>query len=394
MRILRGQAVVFCAVLLVALPASCDEWPLSLHDSANTAISTEQIALPLDLVWKLEWDASEERHVQQMVSAGGRLYLADLKRVLATDLKTGARLWEAPGDWNAVCLYSDKVIAAGYAIGTGKGCQVAAFDAVTGRELWRVPVEGNRPNGWDNFALRVHLNHLYLCGMRFDELDPGTGEVLRSASGSGEAWMMGSPVFFGEQAYVGRAHYGYVVDLPAMSSRTLGMWDPGNAYPIWWRGQLYVQGPGNSARALRLNNGKAESVLRVYGYKGTGHLVAPLGGGLLVERDPATGAYLVAYDVVTGEARWRAPMIVESMASGTGELLFIVGEHRLRDPRGRIIPDIRYSVLHALDPKTGRGCWQYRFPDGHRAIRATVPVIADGHVVAATTKGVSCFRGQ
>jgi len=87
-------------------------------------------------------------------------------------------------------------------------------------------------------------------------------------------------------------------------------------------------------------------------------------------------------------------MIVEAMASGTGELLFIVGEHRLRDPRGRIIPDVRYSVLHALDPKTGRGRWQYRFPDGHHAIRATVPVIADGHVVAATTKGVWCFRGQ
>jgi len=206
--------------------------------------------------------------------------------------------------------------------------------------------------------------------------------------------MMGLPVFFGDQAYLGGGHYGHVVDLLDLSCKTLSLWDPGDANPIWWRDRIYVQGPINSAQALTLSDGKAEHVLRLYGYKGTGHVIAPVGDGLLVERDAATGAYLVAYDAVTGEPRWRSPMIVDAMASGTGELVFVVGGHRLRDRGGQARPDAYSCVLHALDAKTGKVRWQYRFPDGDHVMEGTVPVIADGHVVVATLRGVYCFAGR
>ncbi len=333
-------------LLLSVLPAAAEDWPLPFHDSANTAMSGETIRVPLKLAWTLDLSHLDGHHVRQVVVSAGRAYVADQKRLLALELRTGNKVWEAPGNWSAVCVDEGKVIAAGYAWPPVSPPEVAAFDPFTGRELWHTQVSGNSYGVFGGFWVTAHRGHLYVCGARFDEVEADTGKVMRSAAIAAD--YLGLPVFFGDRAYIGVGHSGYVVALPEMTGEAVHLYDPGDIRPIYWHGRVFVQGPLPEAQALSVEGPRVARAFRVYGRRMEGHGLAPVGNGLLFEVDRQTGG-LAAYSTDSGEQRWRSTMEIGGACSTTHDQVFVMRAHRLPGRRGGRGPGAQSWALHVLD---------------------------------------------
>ncbi len=85
---------VFCCVLLFGVLAPADDWPMFRGNPQSTGVSASSLPEALDIVWKFTPGPNSAFESTPAI-VNGVVYVADADgRLIALDLKSGAKLWE------------------------------------------------------------------------------------------------------------------------------------------------------------------------------------------------------------------------------------------------------------------------------------------------------------
>jgi outer membrane protein assembly factor BamB len=347
-------------------------WPTYGYDDARQHISPYRLRPPYKRLWKI--DAHDTLEFPPTVGYG-RMYLAQQKGLFfALNAKTGLVDWRKS---LGRCAASSPTIGRGVVYQSymhhvvcsqdqpGADGFVVAWDAKTGRELWRYktqPVEsspllhGNRLffGSWDHGVHAISAK----TGKRIWRFQ-ASNQVNTSA-----AWWKGR-IFIGDDS-------GTLYALSAKTGKLL--WSSGAGTEFWYATPTVAYG--------RVYIGNTDGTMYVYGAK-TGNLLwaKPLGtyiygAAAVYRRKVFVGTYdgkFYALDAATGDVRWEinaggavhaAPTVMRGLVYYA--VCSSCGEQASRSvARG---PDATYAVR----VQDGRRVWQFR--DGKYAN----PVISDG----------------
>jgi outer membrane protein assembly factor BamB len=353
-------------------PVNPRPWPTYAYDSARQHISPYDHRPPFRRLWKI--DAHDTLEFPPSVGYG-RVYLAQQKGLFfALNAETGKVDWRKS---LGRCAASSPTIGRGVVYQSymhhvvcsqdqpGADGFVVAWDAKTGRELWRYktqPVEsspllhGNRLffGSWDHGVHAISAK----TGKRIWRFQ-ASNQVNTSA-----AWWKGR-IFIGDDS-------GTLYALSAKTGKLL--WSSGAGTEFWYATPTVAYG--------RVYIGNTDGTMYVYGAK-TGNLLwaKPLGtyiygAAAVYRRKVFVGTYdgkFYALDAATGDVRWEinaggavhaAPTVMRGLVYYA--VCSSCGEQASRSvARG---PDATYAVR----VQDGRRVWQFR--DGKYAN----PVISDG----------------
>lgn len=189
---------------LAALPSPTDEWHMFMGNAAHTGNSSAKIKnLPLRLAWSI--DMGGEADFSSPILADGRLFIAHKKRttgrsngVAAYDPVTGKNLWhfETPMAVNHTPAYYKGVICI-----AEMGGRIYGLDAKTGKELWHHDLIDNR--GRYNYGAPAVHNSMFYVGVmrRIAKIRPADGyiEWEKQVGRSDNDWISsyGSPALKG-----------------------------------------------------------------------------------------------------------------------------------------------------------------------------------------------------
>jgi outer membrane protein assembly factor BamB len=267
------------------------------------------------------------------VVAGGRIYTIDTLAVVRSfDAETGARVWEAgvgkPEDrrggvnflngeptGNRILLYGGGVsFDNGRVYATSGIGDVAALDAATGAEIWRV-----RPGGPLRGAPTVANENVYVVSQdnQLYALNPADGAVRWSEAGAAElAGVFGTAApsaaqgtvvvgFSSGELNAYRYENGQTLWQDALTrtsiSTTVGSLSDIDADPVIADGRVYAIGQGGRMVAIELNSGQRIWEINVAG------ISTPWAAGewIYVVTDQAQ---LLAISRATGKVRWMTQL--------------------------------------------------------------------------------------
>lgn len=350
---------------------------------------TPQLLAPLDGAVTTLW-RSDVSVWPGLTESGGRLIGVENRRggtvgVVALDRATGATLWQAvprprgtsdagttcavpepppPNDEPAavvVCLVADRTMARLLVIDAASGLVRSATPTDTGAAI--AAIGPDLVVGHLDAAGRVRVARTDALGrvQRWAFADPDA--VLQDAVGRQDLTL----TVRGDVIVVGAAGAAWVL---SGDGSLLHSWTADPATEGTGRVEAVGAGPLISEPATRVAGGPGIRVVdlrsgRSFTASGTPVRARPddgsLAGLLLVQ--PPGGAALVAYDVATGEPRWRA-----SGRSGSGVMVL----------DGRVLR-ADADTLESLDGRTGRPLWSV-------PVGPTAPsrLFSDGRVVLLT----------
>ena len=349
------------------VPAANEEWT---QPGGNASKSMGHLALPAQLTraWSAKIGRGSEaraRLASAPVVGGGRVYTIDtLANVSAFDATTGAKVWTvgvgAPEDrkggiswWNGESTGAFGILFGGgvsydngkvYAT-SGLG-DVAAYDAATGAEIWRV-----RPAGPLRGAPTIANENLYVTTQdsQLFALNPADGAVRWTASGTLE-----TAGVFGTAAPAAAA--GTVV--AGFSSGELTAYRYENGRVLW---QDALSRTSISTAVSALSDIDAEPVIdngRVFSI--------------------GQGGRMVALELNTGQRVWEINAAGISTPWVVGEWIFVVTDQ---------------AQLLAIARSTGKVKWMTQLPrwrdekDKQGPLTWVGPVLAGGRLILANTRG-------
>lgn len=353
----------------ISLPVAAPnaEWT---QPGGNAAKSMGHLALPAQLnrAWSAKIGRGSEsraRLASAPVIGGGRVYTIDtLATVKAFDANTGAEIWSigvgAPGDrqggiswWNGESTGAFGILFGGgvsyengrvYAT-SGIG-DVAAYDAATGAEIWRV-----RPAGPLRGAPTVANENLYVTTQdsQLLALNPADGAIRWQATGTLE-----TAGVFGTAAPAAAA--GTVV--AGFSSGELTAYRYENGRVLW---QDALSRTSISTAVSTLSDIDAEPVIdngRVYSI--------------------GQGGRMVALELNTGQRVWEINVAGIATPWVIGEWIFVVTDQ---------------AQLLAIARSTGRVKWMTQLPrwrdekDKKGPLNYVGPILAGGRLILANNRG-------
>ena len=341
-------------VVPVAAPAEQvnGEWGQT-GGSATKSIGHVALGQQLGVAWskKIAGSTSKARLGAGPVVGGGRVYVMEVDaRIHASDLKTRAEAWTSAvsdKDGNKASLFGGGVsYNNGRVYGTNGVGDVAAFDAGTGGQLWKVrlggPLRGAPAVGNDSVYAMSQDNQLFA-------LKESTGETLWTASGSLE----NAGVFGAASPAIGQ---GTVV--AGFSSGELSAYRYENGRAVW---QDSLSRTSISTSVASLVDIDASPVIdqgRVYAV--------------------GQGGRMVAMDILTGQRLWELNIGGLETPWVAGEWIFVVTDD---------------AKLLCITRNGGRVRWQTQLQrwktekKKKNAVSWSGPILAGGRLILTNTLG-------
>ncbi len=400
-------------------PLTGPEWPAYKGNAGLTGLSSDDsIRPPFKLAWtyRLDGDASSDAGAGVTV-AGGKVFvnIHNTRSILALDARTGRFVWE----------YRDRAIGymtvPTYADGRlylwqrqGKKAALVVLDAATGKEMLQQPL-GAEGIGRHRAGLAV-LDGKVFCSDGADEpavraFDAKTGrELWRIGLGKEDGTSTVCPVAAGGKVFVAtRATHAFK---KSVAGATVAL-DAATGKILWRRQGVFP-------RVSLVTDGQVVACGMHLSENDKFHLLDAATGATLWEAprrfhySPATltpdlvlikpyGTSIFALDRQTGKERWQfhgkttsgccSPVVAGGYAYlGTGvvapgdleSIQAFKHGHEKESPRERGVT----GTLHAIDLKTGKSAW--RFSTGNTICGE--PALAYGRLYFAGRDGcVYCF---
>ena len=328
------------------------EWP---QPGGNATKSVGHVALgqALSVAWdrKIAGSSSKARMGAGPVVGAGKVFVIDVNAVIhAFDLKTGAPVWTqalSDKDRNKASLFGGGVsYDNGKVYATNGVGDAGAFDAGTGKQLWKVrpggPLRGAPSVGSGNVYVMSQDNQLYA-------LKETNGEQIWSASGSLE----NAAVFGAAAPALGQ---GTVV--AGFSSGELSAYRYENGRAVWQDSLSRTSITTSVASLVDIDASPVIDQGRVYAV--------------------GQGGRMVAMDILTGQRLWELNIAGTKTPWIAGEWLFVVTED---------------SKLLCIARNSGKVRWltqlaRYKnVKKKDKPIGWSGPVLAGGRLILTSTQG-------
>jgi outer membrane protein assembly factor BamB len=344
------------AVLLLALTAAGDDWPRFRGPNGSGVAAAVPLGFGPDRVaWTAE--VPGRGHASPVV-AGGRLFLQSAsadggtRHLLAYDAATGRELWRTDVPGERVRTHAKNSLASStpaadggrafFLVWTGRAVELLGLDAATGREAWRQPLGGYvSQHGFG-------ISPLATDGRVFVNLDQDGAAVLKAfdAETGKPLWAAERKAFRANSAMC-LVHKGTVV---AASTAGLTAYDPATGAVAWDWGWPFA---GMALRTVGSPVLDGDTVVAVAGDGGGSRSAVAVRAG------------------PTPELVWQK----------TRDVPYVPGPIAL-GPHLYYLTDA--GVATCADIRTGRPVWQERaFPKGVSAS----PLVAGGAIIAAAEDG-------
>lgn len=146
--LLMGAAIfTTCASVRADAPVSGSAAPAAQvdfyrGDTGHTGVSTESLASPLSLLWRHTTLAAPNNPASALY-ADGSVYFVSGGSVYAIHAVDGTTEWQYPADGKKTSLFSaTPALADGFLYVTDDGGNVFKLDAATGKQIWKVTLDG------------------------------------------------------------------------------------------------------------------------------------------------------------------------------------------------------------------------------------------------------------
>ena len=407
-------------LLLVASPATAEDWPTWRHDSLRTGVTGESLALPLEEAWQFrsrqstvapkfeqppDWInyPNDMHYTLPMIAVGECIYFtsADEGRVACMDAATAEIRWEfiAGGGVNRTPCYSEGKLYFGsnegivYCLQADTGEVVWQFDArPTGRMLiaygqmvsvWPVMTDVQVDDGVAYFATGIFPHD----GTFVYAVDAENGEVLwRSAhsaeNGGRDSLAPGGHLFvtplqvWVPKDYLGFAGIGYGAGTPFSRDRGrfTGGWGDPNDEVYQGRPETFWPYSGVAVEGVRYLGNKA---------------VEAEGERTEIWSHEIEGRFS-DYDSVLGVrmgGKYGLPVVMR-YDPDMSNIIYAGGTifHTAYD----IDPAAGQTGIYARDPANGEVLWQVEVPEPVNQL-----IVANGRLLAGTRYGtIYCFLPQ
>lgn len=141
--ILRRAAFLAAILIMVAVPALCEDCLMGRYDANQTSYTSERLQLPLTLRWEYTANRFDNNPAAPVVS-GNTCFFASGDYVYAVDLETGSLNWKYPSDRGlggsvrgTPAIYGGNVY-----FGAGDG-NLYCIDGATGTFQWAYQTRGS-----------------------------------------------------------------------------------------------------------------------------------------------------------------------------------------------------------------------------------------------------------
>ncbi|MEU6851236.1 PQQ-binding-like beta-propeller repeat protein [Actinacidiphila alni] len=300
-----------------------------------------------------------------LVAVDGTVYAATGADLYALDAATGRVMWRFVAGGTVI---AEPVVADGIVYVCDDRGRLYAVSGATGEAVWQfLARRTGRPNPG---ALALSGESVYYChGYDIHGVDRASGRMVwhKAPGMSFQRWaaVSGGKLWTGND---GRSVYGFALDGGPHKHRFAirgGSWSGQRAEAD---GVLYAGSPEGTLLAIDTGVGGTRWS-HWMGSGGAAAAAAPVVAGRLVHVVTYSGD-LRAFDVITGNERWRAPL------AGPAEMSPAVAD-------GVVYVADRDAVVHARDAATGEVRWQ--IPTSGPVTAS--PAVADGAVFVGDING-------
>lgn len=345
----------------------------------HTGVSAESLTAPLALRWR-HTALAAPNNAASPVYSGTTVYFASGGTLFALNSSDGATLWQYPADGKPGPAFSTTpAIADGFVYATNDGAQVVKLAAQTGKEVWKVKLDGalrSAPVISDGTVFFGSSNsHCYAVSAE-------TGQTLWDVATNGT--ITGSPTVTGGLVVFTSAD-DTVYSLNTRTGRKA--WsvpfdsDP-SIVPVAYDGRTVYITAGDTIYSLDPNSGRQRTTLKLP----TNVLIPPT---ITPETDYVITQSSVLYALRTGgRERWKATLDSAPTAAPllAGNLL--------------IVPT-QSGVISGYDTAGGGLVWRYVMQATATDSQAkpaaanvfAAPIVADGTLYVVSDDGtLSAFR--
>lgn len=368
-------------------------WETFLHDGARTNSSSDEVELPVRLMWDKKISPFElfkgypKEQLSSPVIHGNVLYIGSTdKTFYAFDLGSGKRLWESGsgGFIESIATVSDGHVYFGSSDGL-----LRALNAADGKELWRFNTNSEIIS---SPLVRSSILYLYSSGNRVYAVDIKTGEKL---------WRYTHPVF---QTISMRSHSSPASSTDGkmiyqvFSDGTLSALDSGTGRAVWSKKLFTGAPPAGQYRRTPVVNGDTvfaigES-LKVHAFDAaSGRLKNRYGKAaardfIVSDKDKVIIAgekSVLAVSIATGHEQWESAVEVGSVLSmmRAGKKIFLLS-NSVTKLLGLNFLTSRKGFLQAIDMADGRTLFKKRLSSSISAGSSS----AGGVLALFTDRGV------
>jgi len=352
-----------------------EPWPTYGRDPQRTHYAPFRHRPPFRQIWRIDTPGAIEF---PPAVAYGRVYFSSFKgHFYALDATSGKIVWEKQvGHCSPVSpMLANHVVYQAYAPPLpcarheqGARGFVVAWDAATGRELWRydaAPVETSP-------LLVGNLLYFGSWDGTFYALDARTGKARWTFGAS--AGITSSPAYESGTVFAGTDD-GHVLALDASTGKL--RWQAAS-FSRFGRREYFYATP--TIAYGRIYIGNADGTLYAFGAR-SGRLLWAHRAGTYIYTAAAVwnqtiyvgtwDGYFSAFDAATGDLRWRhdSPGGISGAPTVMAGLVYYSTFGKFTNSHQRRVEDGRYRT-YALDARTGKPVWQ--FPDGQYS-----PLVAD-----------------
>ncbi len=385
---IRLQELIAAAAFALVSPvaASAEDWPQWRGPSRDGVVPAANAPAAWPEALRLVWRVEVGEGYSSPVVAGGRVFVHGRRDpeevVVAVELATGKPLWEQryPAQFGknqyAVDMakgpHATPLVAGDRLFTVGVTGIVTAWDAATGRRLWRRDFSGEIDTSklfCGTAASPLALGGLVVVQVGSDihggqvlGLDPATGETRWEWRGLGPGYASPVAIEVAGQRQLVTLTNGSIVGLDAGTGKELWSvpfpdeWHENIVTPVWTGSLLVVSGTRQGTHAYALARGDS-------GWRATQvwhnpevamYMSTPvLGDGLLYGHSARRKGQFVALDAATGAIRWATEGREGEHASvllTPGHVVYLTEGAELivtRRGGGSFAPERRYRVAEA-----------------------------------------------
>ena len=326
------------AVLIAAAALDASQWPQWRGPSRDGVVPADRVPPEWPSTYEPAWRVEIGEGYSSPVMAGGLVFVHSRRDpteiVTAIDLESGRTVWQesydAPYGKNQYAAEMGKgpnatpLVADGRVFTLGATAVLTAWDAATGRRIWRT-----------DFSSDVDFSRLF-CGTaaspaivdgrlvvqvgsdvhggRIVALDPATGAEAWLWRGAGPGYASPIVVRAGGSTHVVTLTNGSIVGIDGTNGRELWSvpfpddWHENIATPVWTGRHLVVSGPRQGTQAFRLSqsDGRWTAERVWHNAAASMYMSTPVAAdGAIYGLSNKRRGYFVALDEATGQVRWE-----------------------------------------------------------------------------------------